>query len=81
MHEFPFKNVIFWAIECKLYAKIHKNFAALQCNYISKRTMRSFLKKTRLNSLKGYFLMNSFPSPTKRKLSFLLNFLFLFFVF
>ena len=69
IHKFPFKNVIVLAIECKMYLKI------------SKQTMRSVVKKTRLNSSKDDFLMKSFPSSTKRKLSILLNFLFPFFVF
>ena len=48
---------------------------------ISKQTMGSAVKKTRLNSSKDDFLMKSFPFSTKRKLSILLNFLFPFFVF
>ena len=38
--------------------------------------MRSVVKKTRLNSWKDDFLMKSFPSSTKRKLSILWIFLF-----
>ena len=79
IHKFPFKNVIVLAIECKMYLKIQQKLHCLGC--ISKQTMRSVVKKTRLNSSKDDFLMKSFPSSTKRKLSILLNFLFLFFVF
>ena len=80
IHKFPFKNVIVLAIECKkMYLKIQQKLRCLGC--ISKQTMRSAVKKTRLNSSKDDFLMKSFPSSTKRKLSILLNFLFPFFVF
>ena len=78
IHKFPFKNVIVLAIECKMYLKIQQKLHCLGC--ISKQTMRSVVKKTRLNSSKDDFLMKSFPSSTKRKLSILLNFLFPFFV-
>ena len=78
-HEFPFKNVIVLAIECKMYLKIQQKLLCL--GGISKQTIRSVVKKTRLNSSKDDFLMKSFPSSTKRKLSILLNFLFPFFVF
>ena len=78
IHKFPFKNVIVLAIECKMYLKIQQKLRCLGC--ISKQTMRSALKKTRLNSSKDDFLMNSFPSSTKRKISIFLNFLFPFFV-
>ena len=44
-----------------------------------KTDQRSIVKKTKLNSLKDDFLMKSFPSATKRKLSILWNFLFPFF--
>ena len=79
IHKFPFKNVIVLAIECKMYLKIQQKLHCLGC--ISKQTMRSVEKKTRLNSSKDDFLMKSFSSSTKRKLSILLNFLFPFFVF
>ena len=79
IHKFPFKNVIVLAIECKMYLKIQQKLHYLGC--ISKQTMRSVVKKTRLNSSKDDFLMKSFPFSTKRKLSILLNFLFPFFVF
>ena len=79
IHKFPFKNVIVLAIECKMYLKIQQKLRCFGC--ISKQTMRSALKKTRLNSSKDDFLMKSFPFSTKRKLSNLLNFLFPFFVF
>ena len=71
IHKFPFKNVIVLAIECKMYLKIQQKLHCLGC--ISKQTMRSVVKKTRLNSSKDDFLMKSFPSSTKRKLSILLN--------
>ena len=59
--------------------KLGKNFAALVgLGCISKQTMHSTMKITRLNSSKDNFLMKSFPSSTKRELSILLNFLFLF---
>ena len=79
IHKFPSKNVIFLAIECIMYMKIQQKLRCLGC--ISNQTMCSALKKTRLNSLKDDFLMKSFPSSTERKLSLLLKFLFLFFVF
>ena len=79
IHKFPIKNVIVLAIECKMYLKIQQKLHCLGC--ISKQTMPSVVKKTRLNSSKDDFLMKSFPSSTKRKLSILLNFLFPFFVF
>ena len=61
--KFPFKNVIILAIECKVYLKIQQKLHYLGC--ISKQTMRSVEKKTRLNSSKDDFLMKSFPSSTK----------------
>ena len=79
IHKFPFKNVIVLAIKCKMYLKIQQKLHCLGC--ISKQTMRSVEKKTSLNSSKDNFLMKSFPSSTKRKLSILLNFFFPFFVF
>ena len=79
IHKLPFRNVIILAIECKMYLKIQQKPRCLGC--ISKQTMRSIVKKTKLNSSKDDFLMKSFPSFTKRKLSILLNFLFPFFVF
>ena len=79
IHKFPFKNVIVLAIECKMCLKIQQKLHCLGC--ISKQTMSSVVKKTRLNSSKDDFLMKSFCSSTKRKLSILLNFLFPFFVF
>ena len=78
IHKFPFKNVIVLAIECKMYLKIQQKLHWLGC--ISKQTMRSAEKKTMLNSSKDDFLMKSFPSSRKRKLSSLLNFFFPFFV-
>ena len=79
IHKFPFKNVIVLAsIECKMYLKIQQKLHYLGC--ISKQTMRSVEKKTRLNSSKNDFLIKSFPSSTKRKQSILLNLLFPFFV-
>ena len=62
IHKFPFKNVIVLAIECKMYLKIQQKLHCLVC--ISKQTMRTVVKKTRLNSLKDDFLMKSFPSST-----------------
>ena len=68
IHKFPFKNVIVLATECKMYLKIQQKLHYLGC--ISKQTMRD-----------DDFLMKSFPSTTKRKLSILLNLLFPFFAF
>ena len=79
IHKFPFKNVIVLAIARKMYLKIQQKLHCL--GVISKQTVRSVVKKTRLNSSKDDFLMKSVPSSTKRKLSILLNFLFPFFVF
>ena len=79
IRKFPFKNVIVLATECKMYLEIQQKLHCLGC--ISKQTMRSVVKKTRLNFSKDDFLMKSFPSSTKSKLSILLNFLFPFFVF
>ena len=79
VHKFPFKDVIVLAIECTMYLKIQQKRRSL--GYISKQTMGSAVKKTRLNSSKDDFLMKSFRFSTKRKLSILLNFLFPFFVF
>ena len=79
IHKFLFKNAIVLAIECKMYLKIQQKLHCLGC--ISKQTMHAVVKKTRLNSSKDNFLMKSFPSATKRKLSIFLNFLFPFFVF
>ena len=78
IHKFPFKNAIFLAIECKMYLKIQQKLDCLGC--ISKQIRDFVVKKTRLNSSKDDFLMKSFPYSTKRKLTILLNFLFLFFV-
>ena len=79
IHKFSFKNAIVLAIECKMYPKIQQKLHWLGC--ISKQTMDSAVKKTRLNSSKDDFLMKSFPFSTKRKLSILLNLFFPFFVF
>ena len=79
IHKFPFKNVIALAIECNMYLRIQQKLRCLGC--ISKQTMRSAVKKIRLNSSKDDFLMKSFPSSAKRQLSILLNCLFPFFVF
>ena len=76
IHKFPFKNVIVSAIECKMYLK---NSAKTSLPWLHFKT--DHVKKTRLNSSKEDFLMKSFPSSTKRKLSIVLNFLFPFFVF
>ena len=73
MHKFPFKNVIFLVIECKMYLKIQQKLCCLGC--ISKQTMRYAVKKTSSNFSKDDFLIKSFPFSTKRKLSILLNFL------
>ena len=59
IHKFPFKNVIVLAIECK----IQQNLRWLDC--ISKQTMGSAVKKTRLNSSKDDFLMKASLSPQK----------------
>ena len=74
IHKFHFKNLIVLAIECKMYLKIQQILHCLGC--LSKQTMRSAVKETRLNSLRDDFLMKSFPSSTERKLSILLSFLF-----
>ena len=47
-HKFLFKNAIVLAIECKMYLKIQQKLHCLGC--ISKQTMCSVVKKTRLNS-------------------------------
>ena len=55
IHKFPFKNVIV-AIECKMYLKI------------SKQTMRSVVKKTRLHEFReGRFLDEKLPFLYKKK--------------
>ena len=65
-HEFPFKNVIVLAIECKkMYLKIQQKLRCL--GYVSKQTMRSAVKKTRLNSSKDDFLMNRKASLPPQK--------------
>ena len=63
MHKFPFKNVIVSAIECKMYLKIQQKLHYLGC--ISKQTMRSVVKKSRLNSSKDDFLMKASLPPQK----------------
>ena len=73
IYKFPVENVIVLATECKMYLKIQQKLRCLGC--ISKQTMCSAVKKTRLNSSKDDFLRESFPFSTKRKLSSLLNFL------
>ena len=65
IHNFPFKYVIFLAIECKMYLKIQQKLRWLGC--ISKQTVGSAVKKTRLNSPKDDFLMKSFPFSTKKE--------------
>ena len=77
IHKFSFKNVIVLAIECKMYLEIQQKLHYLGC--ISKQTMCSVEKKTRLDSSKDDVLMKSFPSSTKRKLNILLNLFFPFF--
>ena len=61
-----------------MYLEIQQKLPYLGC--ISKQTMRSAVKKTRLNFLEGQFLDEKLPS-TKRKLNILWNFLFPLFVF
>ena len=68
IHKFSLKNVIVLAIECKMYLKIQQKLHFLGC--ISKQTMRSVVKKTRLNSSKDDFLMKSFPFFTKKSWAF-----------
>ena len=79
IRKFSFKNdgSCHGHTECKMHLKIQQKFRCLGC--ISKQTIRSAVKKTSLNSSKDDFLMKSFPSYTKRKLSIPLNFLFPFF--
>ena len=67
IHKFPFKNVIVLTIECKMYLKIQQK-TSLPWLHL-KTDQRSVMKKTRLNSWEDDFLMKSFPSSTKRKLS------------
>ena len=82
IHKFPFKNVIVLAIECKMYLRIQQKLGKTSLPWLHFKTdQRSVVKKTRLNSSKEDFLMKSFPSSTKRKLSILFNFLSPFFVF
>ena len=72
IHKFPFQKR-----NClgKMFLKIQRERHCLGC--ISKQTMHSVVKKTRLNSLKDDFFLSS----TKRKLSILWIFLSSFFVF
>ena len=65
MHKFPFKNVIVLAIDCKMYLKIQQKLHYLGC--ISKQTMRSVVKKTRLNSSKDDILDEKLPFLHKKK--------------
>ena len=60
IHKFPFKNVIFLAIESKMYLKIQQKRRYL--TWISKQTMRSAVKKT-----KGRFLDEKLPFLHKKK--------------
>ena len=76
IHKFPFKNVIVLVIECKMYLKIQQKLHCLGC--ISKQTMRSVMKKTRLNSSKGDFLMKSSLPPQKESWAFFWTFSFFF---
>ena len=66
IHKVSFKNVI--VLECKMYLKIQQKLHCL--GYISKQTMRSVVKKTRLNSSKDDFLMKSFPFSRKESWAF-----------
>ena len=50
-------------MECKMYLKIQQKLRWLDC--ISKQTMGSAMKKTRLNSSKDDFLMKASLSPQK----------------
>ena len=65
IHKFPFKNVIVLAIDCKMYLKIQQKLHCLGC--ISKQTMRSVVKKTRLNSSKDDILDKKLPFLHKKK--------------
>ena len=60
IHKFPFKNVIFLAIESKMYLKIQQKLRYL--TWISKQTMRSAVKKT-----KRQFLDEKLPFLHKKK--------------
>ena len=74
MHKFPFKNVIVLAIDCKMYLKIQQKLHCLGC--ISKQTMRSVVKKSRLNSSKDDFLMKASLPPQKESWAFFWTFSF-----
>ena len=65
IRKFPFKNVIVLAIECKMYLKIQQKLHHLCC--ISKHTMRSVEKKTRVEFLEGRFLDEKLPFLHKKK--------------
>ena len=77
IHKFPFKNVIVLAIECKMYLK---NFTALVA-FQNRPCAPIRREENKVEFLEDDFLMKSFPSSTKRKLSILWIFLFPFFVF
>ena len=65
IHKFPFKNVIVLAIECKMYLKIQQKLHCLGC--ISKQTMRSVVKKNKVEFLEGRFLDEKLPFLHKKK--------------
>ena len=74
MHKFLFKNVLVLAIECKMYLKIQQNRRWLGC--ISKQTIGSAVKKTRLNSSKTISWWKASLSPQKEKWAFFWTFSF-----
>ena len=74
IHKFPFKNVIVLAIECKMYLKIQQNLRWLGC--ISKQTMGSAVKKTRLNPRRTISWWKASLSPQKESWEFFWTFSF-----
>ena len=65
IHEFPFKNVIVLAIECKMYLK---NFTALVAFQNSRALRREENKvENKVEFLEGRFLDEKFPFLHKKK--------------
>ena len=77
IHKFPFKNVIVFAIESKMYLKIQQKTSLTWLHFKTDHGLRR--EENKVEFLEGRFLAEKLPFLHKK--SILLNFLFPFFVF
>ena len=65
IHKFPFKNVIFLAIECKKYLKIQQKLRCLGLLFKTDHVLRR--EKNKVEFLEGRFLEKNLPFLHKKK--------------